>query len=167
MCPLSLQLKLWRCSRLIAKRVVKYLITTVLFAVLITFGFTYVKDIRGYYYLRSEVGELESALDSVHSFSDSVNTPSTLAESLEVLPYVVGDLFITTLQTTESGTEQAESITLEELKVLTGPASVIEVSIVSDNVEELLAHLVEVKLVYEYIDVTANVVTIRVYMKEV
>lgn len=138
-----------------------------MFAVLITFGFTYVKDIRGYYYLRSEVEELESALDSVHSFSDSVNTPDTLAESLEALPYVVGDLFITTLKTTESGTEQAESITLEELKVLTGPTSVIEVSIVSDNVEELLAHLVEVKLVYEYIDVTDNVVTIRVYMKEV
>ena len=149
------------------KRVSKLLITVVFFVVSATYGFTYAKGISSYYSLRSDVGELKSQLDSDSSFSNCINTPSLLASSLERLPYVSGELLITQLKTTSSGAEDAKSITLEELKSAQSSSDLIEVSITSSNIEELLKYLANEKLAYEYLDVTDNVVTIRVYMKEV
>ena len=137
------------------------------FVVSATYGVTYAKDISSYYSLRSDVKELKSQLDAESPFSDCINTPSLLAASLERLPYVSGELLITQLKNTSSGAEAVTSITLEELKSLQSSSDLIEVSITSSNIEELLKYIANEKLAYEYLDVTDNVITIRVYMKEV
>ncbi|VYU44867.1 hypothetical protein [Clostridium paraputrificum] len=139
-------------------------IFAILFGVSVIAGFQGVRTYIQYRSSLAEYKELEDKIMKPIEITDGVFTPRNVLDIISMTPSLDEIILITEISNKDADVSVQRKLTEEELLAI-NTSSIVEFSLQTSNMQESLNYLSNQKFAYEFIDVSNNVITMRILVK--